>query len=78
MLGTDEKKVYASLTTLRGNPDFETVMSWVEVERERVKEMLTRCSSDRFGILQGEANAYGAILKAHKEAPEVLKRLNTK
>jgi hypothetical protein len=53
-------------------------MSWIEAEREKVKEMLTRCSADRFGILQGEAGAYATVLKAHKEAPEILKRLNTK
>ena len=77
MLDTEQKKIYAAFVSLRGNPDFETVMSWIESEREKVKEMMVRVASDKFQILQGEAGAYGNVLKAYREAPDVVKRLNT-
>lgn len=77
MVATDNKRVYSSLASLRGNSDFETVMSWIEEDRERLKELLAVCSTDKHQQIQGEAAALGRLAKMYREAPDVIKRLNT-
>lgn len=71
-------RVYAALQSLRANPDFTVVMEYIESERESTKELLVICAADRHQTLQGMARAYGSIIKMFREAPEVLRRLNTK
>lgn len=77
MLDPLTKKAYSALASLRGNPDFDTVMSWIGEEREKSKELLVTCPPERSQVLQGAAGAYGALLKMYREAPDVLKKLNT-
>lgn len=70
-------RVYAALQSLRGNPDFMVVLEYVDAEREKTKELMVDCPADRHQTLQGMARAYGGILKMQREAPDVIRRLNT-
>jgi hypothetical protein len=70
-------RVYAAFMSLRGNPDFDIVMSYIEVEREKTKEMLVECPLERTQNLQGKARAYGDLIKMSKDAQAVLQRANT-
>lgn len=71
------KKAYSALVSLRGNAEFEAVVRWIEAEREKTKELLVMCSPEQSQRLQGEARAYTTVLKAYREAPDVIQRTKT-
>ena len=62
---------------MRGNPDFDTVLAWVASELEDAKTALVTRPVADVQIYQGMARAFGGVLNAAKNAPEVLRRLNS-
>lgn len=75
MLQKPTQQVLAALSSLKGNPDFETVLAWLEDSRQTLyadacmtkDEVLCRWQ-------QGAAQAVNEFLKKSNEAQDVIRK----
>ena len=70
-------QIFQSLLRLRGNPDFEVVMSHIEaLELEAMRKCAAAPKKD-VCVMQGHVRAYGKLLKLREDAQDALERTKT-
>jgi hypothetical protein len=76
---TPTPELYQALVNLRGNPDFQTVIAWLDDGLRSARDTCEKAPADlTLYRSQGEAKTCRAIVEANQRAPEMLEKLKSK
>jgi hypothetical protein len=69
------KKAAQAFTNLRGNPDFDVVLDWLRENRTSFRDECCTLPPEKVQRSQGKVEVVDGILKATKEAPATLEKI---
>lgn len=68
------KEVAQSFTNLRGQPDFERVLTWLRENREKLRDDCSAADGTLLYRAQGAVAVVDDILNGHTEAPQLTEK----
>ena len=75
---TPTPELYQALVNLRGNPDFKTVIDWIDDGLTAARDTCEKAPPDeRLYRAQGQAATCRAIVTARNHAPAKLEKLKS-